>query len=71
MISYTSLFLDLDDTLLDFKAAEAQAIRRVLKNNSMPFDDEAVLTYSRINKSFWESIYRKKQTVFPFHQKNI
>lgn len=58
MISYTSLFLDLDDTLLDFKAAEAAAIRKVLKNNSMPFDDEAVRTYSRINKSFWESFER-------------
>ena len=58
MIGYTSLFLDLDDTLLDFKAAEAYAIRRVLKNNSLPCDDEAVRTYSRINKSFWESFER-------------
>lgn len=58
MMGYTSLFLDLDDTLLDFKAAESAAIRKVLKNNSMPFDDEAVRTYSRINKSFWERFER-------------
>lgn len=58
MTGYTSLLLDLDDTLLDFKAAEAKAIRKVLKNNSLPFDDEAVRTYSRINKSFWESFER-------------
>lgn len=58
MIGYTSLFLDLDDTLLDFKAAEAYAIHRVLKNNSLPCDGEAVRTYSRINKGFWESFER-------------
>lgn len=58
MIGYTSLFLDLDETLLDFKAAETHAIRNVLKNHSMPFDDEAVRTYSRINKSFWERFER-------------
>lgn len=58
MTGYTSLFLDLDDTLLDFKAAEAFAIRQVLKANSLPFDDKAVSTYSKINKSFWESFER-------------
>lgn len=58
MTGYTSLFLDLDDTLLDFKAAEAFAIRQVLKANSLPFDDNAVSTYSKINKSFWESFER-------------
>ena len=58
MIAYTSLFLDLDDTLLDFKAAEAQAIRQVLKNNALPFDDGTVRAYSKINKSFWESFER-------------
>ena len=58
MINYTSLFLDLDETLLDFTAAESYAIREVLKNNSMPCDDEAVRTYSKINKSFWESFER-------------
>ena len=58
MTGYTSLFLDLDDTLLDFKAAEAFAIRQVLKVNSLPSDDNAVSTYSKINKSFWESFER-------------
>ena len=50
MTGYTSLFLDLDDTLLDFKAAEAFAIRQVLKANSLPSDAYAVSTYSKINK---------------------
>ena len=29
---YTSLLLDLDNTLLDFNAAEAHAVRKVLKS---------------------------------------
>ena len=36
---YTSLFLDLDNTLLDFNAAEAHAVRKVLKSHGLPHDD--------------------------------
>ncbi len=57
-MSYTSIFLDLDDTLLDFKAAESFAIQKVLARNGLPSDNEAVKTYSAINKSFWESFER-------------
>ena len=55
---YTSLFLDLDNTLLDFSKAEAYAVSRVLKNNGLPFDGKTVKLYSDINKSFWESFER-------------
>lgn len=55
---YTSLFLDLDNTLLDFNKAEAYAVSRVLKNNGLPFDGKTVRLYSEINKSFWESFER-------------
>lgn len=51
---YTSLFLDLDDTLLDFRRAEAFAVQKVLARNGLPCDEAAVKTYSKINKSFWE-----------------
>ena len=51
---YTSLFLDLDNTLLDFTKAEAVAVRRVLQKYSLPSDDTAVKTYSKINQSYWE-----------------
>lgn len=56
--TYTSLLLDLDDTLLDFKTAEAHAIRNVLSANGLPCDDEAVKTYSAVNKSYWERFER-------------
>ena len=55
---YTSLFLDLDNTLLDFNKAEAYAVSRVLKNNGLPFDGKTVKLYSDINRSFWESFER-------------
>lgn len=55
---YTSLFLDLDNTLLEFNKAEAYAIRQVLISHCLPSDDKAVKTYSAINKSFWESFER-------------
>ena len=40
---YTSLFLDLDNTLLDFNKAEAHAIRKVLDAHGLPSDESAVL----------------------------
>lgn len=55
---YTSLFLDLDNTLLDFNKAEAHAIKQVLAAHGLPSDENAVKTYSAINKSFWESFER-------------
>ena len=51
---YTTLFLDIDNTLLDFSKAEAVAIRQVLKQYNLPNDDNAVKTYSKINQSYWE-----------------
>ena len=55
---YTSLFLDLDNTLLDFNAAEAHAVRKVLKSHGLPNDDAAVALYSDINRSYWERFER-------------
>ena len=51
---YTSIFLDIDNTLLDFNMAEAVAVRKVLQQHSLPSDDNAVKTYSDINRMYWE-----------------
>lgn len=58
MMKYTSLFLDLDNTLLDFNKSEASAVQKVLADNSLPSDEETVKLYSEINKSFWERFER-------------
>ena len=52
-LPYSTVLFDLDDTLFDFRAAEAAAIRQVLKNNNLPSEEEAVKTYSDINLRYW------------------
>ena len=57
-MKYTSLFFDLDNTLLDFYKAEAVAIERVLKQHSLPYDGDTIKLYSKINRSYWERFER-------------
>ena len=54
MRTYSTIFFDIDNTLLDFYKAEEVAIRKVLMAHSLPYDDETVKTYSKINQSYWE-----------------
>lgn len=64
---YTSLFLDIDNTLLDFYKAEDAAVRKVLSKYALPSDDKTVKLYSDINRSFWERFERgeiPKESIF-------
>ena len=51
---YRTLLFDADDTLLDFKRAEHDAISDVLNDLRLDFDDGVIETYSRINDSLWK-----------------
>ena len=51
-----NILLDLDDTLLDFHRAEAEAIRYTLKEFGIEPSDENVTLYSKINRSCWEKL---------------
>ncbi len=54
------IFLDLDDTILDFHRSEAIAIRKTLQT-LLPggeVTDETVALYSRINASLWRRLER-------------
>ncbi len=67
MSKYTTIFFDLDNTLLDFYASEKKAIKQVLTIFSLPNDDQTAQLYSRINKSFWERYERgeiKRDEIF-------
>ncbi len=57
-MKYTTLFLDLDNTLLDFYMAEQMAIRKTLIEFNLPSDQKTVKLYSDINRSFWQSFER-------------
>ncbi len=55
---YKYLIFDLDDTLLDFKAAEKKAIKRALKEFNIDPTDRVVTLYSDINLSYWKAFER-------------
>ena len=51
---YRFLFLDLDDTLLDFHKAEAIAIGKTFRKSGLPDTPEMIEHYSRVNHRQWE-----------------
>lgn len=56
------LFIDLDDTLLDFHKAEAWAIRQALSKAGIAPTDAMIARYSEINQRQWELLEEKKLT---------
>ncbi len=56
------LFLDLDDTILDFHKAERLAISKTLRQFHLEPDEEVLVRYSAINKAHWEMLERKELT---------
>ena len=54
----TTLFWDIDDTLLDFHRAEDSAIRKTFAQIGLPADDETVRLYCQINESMWKQLER-------------
>lgn len=67
MKKYTTIYFDLDNTILDFTATEKMAITGLLKLHDLPVSDEITSKYSAINQSWWERFERgeiKKQEIF-------
>lgn len=65
-MKYKYLLFDADDTLLDFKRSERQALTETLKRYSIEPTDELISGYSRINDSLWKLLERggiEKQTL--------
>ena len=56
------LFLDLDDTILDFHKAEHLALSKTLRQFGLEPTEEVMSRYSEINKSYWERLERKELT---------
>ena len=59
---YQFLFLDLDDTILDFHKAEYFALRQTLEHFGLDPTDEVCARYSVINQAHWEALERKEMT---------
>lgn len=60
MIEY--LFLDLDDTILDFGATERKSIARLLENFGMEPSEEVIRRYHVINLEHWKRLERGEIT---------
>ena len=58
----TTLFWDIDDTLLDFSGAEAASIRQTFSVIGIPVTEENVRLYSDINSALWKRLERGEIT---------
>lgn len=56
------IFIDLDDTILDFKKAESVALKRTLNDFNVEATDETVLLYSAINDKMWKKLEKGENT---------
>ncbi len=61
-MKYTTLLFDLDDTLLDFKKAEENAIEKLLLKYSLPATEENKRLYSVTNQSKWKALEKGEIT---------
>ena len=55
-MKYDVVFFDADDTLLDFKRAEREALEYTLDKNALPSDGTIISAYSEINDSLWKKL---------------
>ena len=61
-MKYTTLLFDLDDTLMDFKKAEENAIEKLLLKYSLPATEENKMLYSLTNKAKWTALEKGEIT---------
>ena len=57
---YRTLLFDVDDTLLDFGAAEMEALRLLFKEQNIPLTSEIEAHYKKINQDLWKSFEKGK-----------
>ena len=66
-MSYTTLLLDIDDTLLNFQTNEKQAMQRVFKAYHIDYNEENLAIYHKINRALWEKYEQgeiERETIF-------
>ena len=61
-MKYDIILLDADDTLLDFKKGEREALTITLESLGLPTDVEVKNAYSLINDGYWKALERGEVT---------
>lgn len=56
------IFLDLDDTILDFHRSEAVALSKTLQSLNVEPTEAVITRYSEINRAHWQALERKELT---------
>lgn len=56
------IFLDLDDTILDFHRSEAVALSKTLQSLNVEPTEAVVTRYSEINRAHWQAMERRELT---------
>lgn len=59
---YDTLLFDVDNTLLDFDANEAEAFQAMLRHMGEPYTEELYRTYKTMNEEMWRAIERGEMT---------
>ena len=69
MAIYTCVLLDVDNTILDFDAAERQALTDMLAEYELPHDEAAYDTYHKVNRELWDSLAKGQlpDPLLPLH----
>lgn len=55
MFQYNCLLFDLDGTLLDFDAAQNDALKQTFEHFGIPVNEDTLARYERINTALWRS----------------
>lgn len=55
---WSTVLLDADMTLLDFRRSEREALRLVLEKHGLPCGEDVLETYHRINDALWKAMAR-------------
>lgn len=59
---YQTIFLDLDDTILDFTTSQYSAFRRVAEEVGVTYDETMMTHYKSYNQSLWHLVEQNRLT---------
>ncbi|PHV71387.1 noncanonical pyrimidine nucleotidase, YjjG family [Sporanaerobium hydrogeniformans] len=59
---YDILLMDLDNTILDFNAAEKNSFIRIIEKSGLNYTDDLLQKYKKINTALWDDLEQGKIT---------